>query len=37
MEELSEKYSDRVKFAYAGPMPVYNFVNIVIYPEEWEK
>ena len=37
IEELSEKYSDRVKFAYAGPMPVYNFVNIVIYPEEWEK
>jgi len=37
MEELSEKYRDRVKFMYAGPMPVFNFVNIVIYPEEWEK
>jgi hypothetical protein len=37
IEELSEKYSDRIKFAYAGPMPVYNFANIVIYPEEWEK
>jgi len=37
IEDLSEKYRDRVKFMYAGPMPVFNFVNIVIYPEEWEK
>lgn len=35
--DLSERYRDRVKFVYAGPMPVFNFVNIVIYPEEWEK
>jgi hypothetical protein len=37
MDDLSEEYKDRVKFMYAGPLPVYNFVNIVIYPEEWEK
>ncbi|MBU4479351.1 MAG: GvpL/GvpF family gas vesicle protein [Candidatus Omnitrophica bacterium] len=47
MDDLSEEYSakggsasggkDRVKFMYAGPLPVFNFVNIVIYPEEWEK
>ena len=37
IEDLSERYKDRVKFIYAGPMPVFNFVNIVIYPEEWEK
>jgi len=37
IEDLSERYRDRVKFVYAGPMPVFNFVNIVIYPEEWEK
>lgn len=37
MDELSEKYKDKVKFIYTGPMPVFNFVNIVIYPEEWEK
>ena len=37
IEDLSEKYRDRVKFVYAGPIPVYNFANIVIYPEEWEK
>ena len=37
MDDLSEEYKDRVKFMYAGPLPVFNFANIVIYPEEWEK
>ena len=37
MDDLSEEYQDRVKFVYTGPLPVFNFVNIVIYPEEWEK
>lgn len=37
MDELSKKYEDRIKFNYAGPLPVFNFVNITIYPEEWEK
>jgi hypothetical protein len=37
MDDLSDEYKNRVKFMYAGPLPVFNFVNIVIYPEEWEK
>ena len=37
MDDLSEEYKDRMKFMYTGPLPVFNFVNIVIYPEEWEK
>ena len=37
MDDLSDDYKDRMKFMYAGPLPVFNFVNIVIYPEEWEK
>jgi len=37
MDDLSDKYKDRIQFMYAGPLPVFNFVNIVIYPEEWEK
>jgi len=37
MDDLSEEYTDRMKFMYAGPLPVFNFVDIVIYPEEWEK
>ncbi|MCG2725117.1 MAG: GvpL/GvpF family gas vesicle protein [Elusimicrobia bacterium] len=37
MSDLSEEYKNRIKFAYAGPLPAFNFVNIIIYPEEWEK
>jgi hypothetical protein len=37
MDDLSEEYKDRIKFMYVGPLPIFNFVNIVIYPEEWEK
>ena len=34
MEELTDKYKSRIKFLYAGPLPVFNFVNVAIYPEE---
>lgn len=37
MDDLSEEYGRDIEFLYAGPLPVFNFVNIVIYPEEWEK
>lgn len=37
MEELGEMYKDRMKFLYVGPLPPYNFVNVTIYQEEWEK
>jgi hypothetical protein len=37
MDDLGDEYQGRLKFAYSGPLPVFNFVNIVIYPEEWEK
>ena len=37
IEDLSDEYKNRVRFMYSGPLPVFNFVNIVIYPEEWEK
>ena len=37
MEELTARYQSRIKFYYAGPLPVFNFVNVAIYPEEWEK
>ena len=37
MDDLGEEHMERVKFMYTGPLPVFNFVNIVIYPEEWEK
>jgi len=37
MDDLGDEHKERVKFMYTGPLPVFNFVNIVIYPEEWEK
>ena len=37
VDDLSEEYKDKIRFMYVGPLPVYNFINIVIYPEEWEK
>ncbi len=37
MDDLGDEHKKRVKFIYTGPLPVFNFVNIVIYPEEWEK
>lgn len=37
MDDLSKQWEARTKFVYAGPLPPYNFVNITIYPEEWEK
>lgn len=37
MDDLSQEYKDRINFIYVGPLPVFNFINIVIYPEEWER
>jgi hypothetical protein len=37
MDDLSNEFGDRMEFLYAGPLPAFNFVNIVIYPEKWEK
>ncbi|MBU0486207.1 MAG: GvpL/GvpF family gas vesicle protein [Proteobacteria bacterium] len=37
MEQLVKRYEKRSLFKYAGPLPVFNFVNIVINPEEWER
>jgi hypothetical protein len=37
MDDLDEAYGQAVRFVYSGPLPVFNFVNIVIHPEEWEK
>jgi len=37
MDELTDQYKSRTTFLYAGPLPVFNFVNVAIYPEEWEK
>lgn len=33
VDELTEKYDERIKFKYVGPAPPFNFVNIVV---EWK-
>jgi hypothetical protein len=37
MDDLSAEYKETMRFLYAGPLPVFNFVNLVILPEEWER
>jgi len=37
MDDLSDKYKERIRFMYVGPLPPFNFVNVTIYPEGWEK
>jgi hypothetical protein len=37
MEDLTDLHHRRIQFLYAGPLPVFNFVNVAIHPEEWEK
>jgi hypothetical protein len=37
VDDLSVKYKQRITFWYSGPLPVFNFVNVTIYPEEWER
>jgi len=34
--DLGEKYKGRTDFTYTGPLPVYNFINLKIFPERWE-
>ena len=34
MERLGLRYRERIKFAYVGPVPPFNFVNITLRPDE---
>lgn len=36
INDLSEEYSNRIKFIYTGPLPPYNFVNLTIELQPWE-
>ncbi len=37
MDDLCKEYDSRIRFKYTGPLPVFNFMNIAIHPEEWEQ
>lgn len=34
MERLGLRYRERIKFAYVGPVPPYNFANLALQPDE---
>jgi molecular chaperone DnaK (HSP70) len=36
MTDLGEKYKDRVDFSYTSPLPIFNFIDLKIFPERWE-
>jgi hypothetical protein len=36
MAELGSKYEDRSDFVYTAPLPIFNFIDLKIFPEKWE-
>ncbi len=34
--DLGERYKNRIDFTYTSPLPVYNFIDLKIFPEKWE-
>ncbi|MEI7897607.1 MAG: GvpL/GvpF family gas vesicle protein [bacterium] len=36
MADLGVKYQDRCDFVYTAPLPIFNFIDLKIFPEKWE-
>ena len=36
MADLGVKYEDRSDFVYTAPLPIFNFIDLKIFPEKWE-
>ncbi|MCF8352785.1 MAG: GvpL/GvpF family gas vesicle protein [Bacteroidales bacterium] len=36
ISDLDQKYLDRIDFSYTSPLPVFNFIDLKIFPERWE-
>jgi hypothetical protein len=36
MNDLGVKYEGRSDFVYTAPLPIFNFINLKIFPEKWE-
>lgn len=36
MSDLGAKYEDRSDFVYTAPLPIFNFIDLKIFPEKWE-
>ena len=36
MADIGAKYQDRSDFVYTAPLPIFNFIDLKIFPERWE-
>ncbi len=36
MADLGARYDDRSDFVYTAPLPIFNFIDLKIFPEKWE-
>ncbi len=36
MTDLGNEYQDRCDFVYTAPLPIFNFIDLKIFPEKWE-
>ena len=36
MADLGRKYDDRSDFVYTAQLPIFNFIDLKIFPEKWE-
>ena len=36
MADLGNRYLDRSDFVYTAPLPIFNFIDLKIFPEKWE-
>ena len=36
MADLGKKFQDRSDFVYTAPLPIFNFIDLKIFPEKWE-
>jgi hypothetical protein len=36
ISDLDQKYQNRIDFSYTSPLPIFNFIDLKIFPERWE-
>jgi hypothetical protein len=36
ISDIGEEYKDSIDFSYTGPMPIFSFIELRIFPEKWE-
>ncbi len=36
ISDLDQKFQDHIDFSYTSPLPIFNFIDLKIFPERWE-